>query len=504
MTLRNRLVLTLVATALPLLGGLAWLRVEFLRRAGEQALREIVVTRVEEWGEARCEAAPETFPHGPFRPPRFPEGEEPPPRPSRGGPEPRRFLRPEGHRRPVEMYVYDASYHAASPEAPPFPERLRRALEQGATTPSYRVQATGAAPGWTELAVRTGWSGPCAVVLARLPQPRVGPALGVLLPALVVGAGLLVAVWFAAGPVVRRIRTLTSDVRLSAAERYARPVAVTGSDEVTALSRAFNEAGAEIRSHLNRVEQREETLRSFLANTTHDVMLPLTVLLGHLASLRTRIERGEAVQEPLLTAAIEEAQYMASLVHNLSAAAKLEAGEPLLQHHSLDLTALVERVVERHQPLARSRRITLDFAVPEAPLRARGDVTLVEQAVSNVVHNAVRYNDAGGHVAVVLEAPRDARSFRLRVLDDGPGVPDDQIPRLSERSFRSGTARTRHPEGRGLGLHIAASVAERHGFRLSFARSEYGGLQVDLEGPLNESGNAAPGDGRPPQGSGPT
>jgi signal transduction histidine kinase len=450
-----------------------------------------VVTRVEEWGEARCEAAPESFPRGPVRPPRFVGDAEPPPdlaapRDPLGS---RRFARSEGRRRPVEMFAYDARYHSANPTAPVFPAGLRRTLEEGAESASYRVPAGPETPGWTELAVRTGWTrGACAVILARLPQPPVGPALGVLAPALLVGAGLLVAVWIAAGPVVRRIRALTTEVRLSAAERYARPVAVAGSDEVAALARAFNEAGAEVRSHLTRVEEREETLRSFLANTTHDVMLPLTVLLGHLASMRARLEKGETVQEPQLTAAVEEAQYMASLVHNLGAAAKLEAGEPLLQRHALDLSALVERAVERHQPLARSRKITLDFSVPEAPLRTKGDVTLVEQAVSNVVHNAVRYNDAGGHVAVVLEAPRDTRRFRLRVVDDGPGVPDEQLERLADRSFRTDAARTRHPEGRGLGLHIARSVAERHGFGLAFRRSEYGGLQVDLDGPLLEDG----------------
>ena len=66
--------------------------------------------------------------------------------------------------------------------------------------------------------------------------------------------------------------------------------------------------------------------------------------------------------------------------------------------------------------------------MPEPPLWTVGDVTLIEQAVSNVVHNAVRYNNPGGHVAVVLEPAHDR--FRLRVFDDGPGVPDEALARL--------------------------------------------------------------------------
>jgi signal transduction histidine kinase len=77
---------------------------------------------------------------------------------------------------------------------------------------------------------------------------------------------------------------------------------------------------------------------------------------------------------------------------------------------------------------------------------AQADVTLLEQAVSNLAHNAVRYGDAGGHVAIVL---------------------------------RSDQARSRHPDGQGLGLHIALEVARRHGFQLDFRRSEFGGLEAE-------------------------
>jgi len=125
--------------------------------------------------------------------------------------------------------------------------------------------------------------------------------------------------------------------------------------------------------------------------------------------------------------------------------------------------------------------------VPEGALWTEGDVTLVEQAVGNVVHNAIRHNRADGHVAVVLdEAGPDA--FLLRVADDGPGVPDDQRVRLGERRFRTEEARQRHPDGLGLGLSIASDVAARHGFTLRFAPNEPRGLVVELAGPRVSAG----------------
>ena len=126
------------------------------------------------------------------------------------------------------------------------------------------------------------------------------------------------------------------------------------------------------------------------------------------------------------------------------------AGEPETAPHPVDLGQVSGRVVGRHRPIAQHRAIEVELAVPEEPLRVHGDVTLIEQALS--------------------------------VIDDGPGVPEEQLSRLAERYFRGDAARSRRPEGRGLGLHITQEVARRHGFDLRIARSAEGGLDVELAG----------------------
>jgi signal transduction histidine kinase len=312
---------------------------------------------------------------------------------------------------------------------------------------------------------------------------------GLVASAAALAGAFLGAVWVAAGPVVRRLRGLTAAVGQAAAAHYARPLEVAGRDEIAALARAFNDAAAEVRDHVARVEAREQTLRSFVANTTHDVMLPLTVLQGYLAALRQSSQEGRCDAD-VVQSASEEAHYLASLVHNLGAAAKLEAGEPHVERHAVNLNALVERAAGRHRPIAAPRDIEVNTAVPERQLVATGDVTLIEQAVSNLIHNAVRYNQPGGHVAVVLEPAASADGsgdngrFRLRVFDDGPGVPEELYGRLAEPHYRADDARTRSPGGQGLGLSIARQVADRHGFTMDIRRSEAGGLEVELAGDL--------------------
>jgi signal transduction histidine kinase len=481
-TLRRRLALTLVLAAVPLIGGVLWLRAELQRRAVEDAVRESVLARMEAaGGRERCEEDPAAFGRG-FRG-RSPRGEAPqagasPAERGRRGPRPRRFWG-------VPVGAYDAAFKPADPAALPLSPAIQDALRSGEEAASERRD------GGVLVAVRMPWDeGPCVVLAAFRPlPPSFDTAPGLLASALALCAGFLAAVWVASGPVVRRIRGLADDVRRSAAARYETPVAVAGNDEVTALARAFNEAGREVRAHLSEVEEREQTLRTFVANTTHDVMLPLTVLQGHLDQLRKAAGEGTDGARRL-GAAAEEAHYIGSLLQNLSAAAKLETAGAL-ERHPVDLSALVERVVERHRPVAAAAGVALEHAVPEAPLWSEGDVTLVEQAVGNVVHNAIRHNQPGGHVALVLDED-GASGFRLQVADDGPGVPSELLERLGERRFRTEGARQRHPEGLGLGLSIARDVAERHGFSLVFAANAPAGLVVELRGPSRGAGDSWP------------
>ncbi|MEZ4429767.1 MAG: HAMP domain-containing sensor histidine kinase [Nannocystaceae bacterium] len=343
-----------------------------------------------------------------------------------------------------------------------------------------------------EILVRTPWGeGPCAPIYAH--GTTTAGWIGALLPAeplwLLPLLGSLLALLVAAGPLVRRVRRLAELVRSSAAAGFTAPVVIDGDDEVAELSRAFDAAARAVRDQLLETARRERALREFVANTTHDVMTPLTALADHLTSLEESAAAGEVAAPALLTAAISEVHYLSSIIDNLAVAAKLDAAEPALARTPVDLGALLERVVARHRTIARRRGVALEVGLPEQPIEAYADVTMLEQAIGNLVDNAIRYNHRGGHAAALVEAPAPGR-FVVRVLDDGPGIADVERARLLERGERgSDDPRTRpaiRPEpgerpGQGLGLAIAVRVAERHGFRLEFDGRD--GLCVELHGP---------------------
>jgi signal transduction histidine kinase len=465
--LRPRLMLTTVAVGLPLVATMGWVQSRTEERAAVEALSQLVLTMMENGGRATCEQSPQRW-SATFRLPlRRPAPPGPPPPPPR-------------------LFAYDRQGMPADPYAPPVPPALLAQLSGKQVARASSLTPRGPAD---DVLLAMPWAeGPCALVLVRRPIPPLGGVARVFTPALELwtppAAMLLLGLLVAMGPVVRRLRALRAKVLESAKAGYRGEIGVGGADEIGDLARAFEEAGREVRAQMEAQQQRERTLRDFLENTTHDVMIPLTVLQGHLTALAERAGKSEPADASTLNGAVQEAHYMASLVHNLAAAAKLEAGEPALQRHPVDLGGVLQRAVARHQPVARRSEVSLEMAVPPElePVTVQGDVTLIEQALSNVIYNAVRYNKAGGHVAAVLE--RTPQGFSVRVVDDGPGIAEEERSRLLERYFRGNAARTRAPEGRGLGLAIAFRVAELHGWTLKLDRSEPGGLQVELSGPL--------------------
>jgi len=457
MKLRARLAMTLGLAAISLLVLLGWAQSRWHSKLRVEALAEAAIHRMESGGREQCEASPERWPgaRGDRRPRRHP-----------GSPR-QRIPR---HR----VFAYDAEFQSSNLDNPPFPAELAKQLQAGNDVAADRSSDQRR----TQVAVRMPWNeGPCSVLLMRAKGPPSWFSGAVLMPAFLVALVVILVALFAAGPIVRRVRQLTDSVR-KLENGSEEPIHVEGNDEIAELGTAFEQSRQTIQAQLTSLREREAALRNYIANTTHDVMLPLSVLQGHLVALQQRIEAGDRLDEKAIVPSLEESQYLGSLLHNLNAAARLEATDGLAHRNAIDLNRLVERVVDRHRPVAKRKQIALELAVPEETIEFAGDLTLLEQAFGNVVQNAVRYNRANGHVAVILDGTEDA--WTLRVVDDGPGIPETDRSRVVEPSFRGSDARTRHPHGMGLGLHIASDVAKRHGLRLELRETSGGGLTVEL------------------------
>ncbi len=503
MKLRARLLTTLVAVTLPSLGALVWLHRVDQRREAYAALSAYAETRLAHWS-LRCRDDPRGFGGidrgGPPAPPPFDrralDGESSAPSPNdapfgpppAGPPPPRDPPPSDADHAPASVFAYDASGVPTRADAPALPARLAASLHDHDHDHDYDR-----AP----VVDRLWWPTRDVALLVRAEprSPRCDRFLvlgttdlrwGGVLPAsplwlaplaLVVGAVLL-----SLGALVRRITALARAVETNVSTDYASEIGAHGDDELGALAASFAAAGQRVRSELAENARRTDALREFLANTTHDVMIPLTVLRGHLALLRESADAQLPTPSATVTAAMDEAHYLGALIENLALAARLDADEFRLERSPVDLVELVGRVVQRHRPIARARDVSLESAVPAEPLVVDADWTLLEQAASNLVGNAIAYNRAGGHVAVVLEDD-DGEAFELRIVDDGPGIDDAELAAVQQRGARGSSAARSRAHGQGLGLDIASRSAQLHGYTLRFDRAAEGGLAVSLRGP---------------------
>jgi signal transduction histidine kinase len=236
---------------------------------------------------------------------------------------------------------------------------------------------------------------------------------------------------------------------------------------------------------IERIERRRLELQRHLADVAHDLKTPISSL--HIAIEQAIDGNRDAEVGKLLSSALDDTVYLAALTSNLRLASEMREGwDPAAAGATVDLTEVVDRVVTRARFFAKRKGITLESAVPDGATPARCDPVAAEQAISNVVENAVTHGESGEHVAVLLE--RRGEGFTLTVVDDGPGVPDSEMPRLGERTFRSDDARRRDPRGSGLGLAITSEVCARCGWTLAFDRETPRGLRVTVRGAIAREG----------------
>ena len=382
----------------------------------------------------------------------------------------------------VRGYAYDAGNgDAYNHDAPPLRRDLvaRLGPEPGAKAIDLRARdRTGA------LVFRTGAPAPCDLVQLVWHNPGADRRVGRIWGASAVASALFasaVALIGIVAPLVRRIHRLrVAATRVGEPDGYA-PLGRDGrpGDELDQLGQVLDRAHLRIRSDAALLEDQRAGLERHLSRIAHDLRTPLTSLQIGLEFAVDRI--ADPAARDAIASALRDAVYLSGLTYNLRLASRLRSGwNPADDVSDVELGAMVERIIARARLLARRRQIELALSVPDEPLRVRCSAVAVEQALTNIVDNAVAYGDPEGHVAVMLAAHGDG--FELEVSDDGPGVAPANLPQLGHTTFRSDEARQRDPRGNGLGLAITAEVCGRIGWSLEFAALEPRGLRVRIRG----------------------
>ena len=236
-------------------------------------------------------------------------------------------------------------------------------------------------------------------------------------------------------------------------------------------------------------EQLTQALRvktDFIADASHELRTPLTVLRGN-AEIALEMDR-ECVHTEALEEILQESERMAHMVEDLLLLARSDSGSLPLELETVGVAPFLAELAERAEMLARGRGATL-----QARLAGAGEIKIdparIEQVVLILVDNAAKYSPDG--TQVTLTSAPAAGNLVLEVADQGPGIPEEELPLIFERFYRVDKTRSRMLGGAGLGLSIAKTIVEAHGGRIE-ARSRPGeGTRMRLYLPLSSPAQAS-------------
>lgn len=247
------------------------------------------------------------------------------------------------------------------------------------------------------------------------------------------------------------------------------------------ISPLSEESGVVVVLHdVTEVRRTDAVRRDFVANASHELRTPLTSIRGFAETLEGGALSDAGVAPRFVNGILQNAVRMQALVDDLVELSRAESPDAQVEREPVDLLEAARDVAARLEGRAHEKRI--EVRVEGEPVRALADADALDQVLVNLVDNAIKYTPAEGHVAVVVKT--QGGHARIQVVDDGPGIAAQHLPRIFERFYRVDAGRGRRQGGTGLGLAIVKHLVQRMGGQVG-AESRVGrGTTFTVELPL--------------------
>ena len=222
-------------------------------------------------------------------------------------------------------------------------------------------------------------------------------------------------------------------------------------------------------------ERKQEHLRKeFVGDVSHELRTPLTYLQGYTEALLDGMVKNQDEQDKYLNIILEETLRLRRLVDELLELSQIESGHIVLNKHQFSINNVVKRVIEKLKANAEVKNIDLVLNAENNNI-VFADEDRIEQILINLVDNAIRYSKECGQVEI--EVRQKDEGIVVGVKDNGPGIPEDELPFIWERFYKIDKARTRQKRGTGLGLAIVKKITEVHGGKVWAKNSTKGGAE---------------------------
>ncbi len=231
---------------------------------------------------------------------------------------------------------------------------------------------------------------------------------------------------------------------------------------------------------LKPIQKALDSQKRFIADASHELRTPLTILKTDL-EVALRAETGTDEHSAILTSNLEEVERMRRIVEDLLMLSRIDNNQEILQFSKTDIASLMQKSVERMKKYAESRNVYV-LVSAEEPVYVLGDPDKLQQALSNILKNAIDYSKDEGEVHFSLT--RTDRQANVVIEDNGIGISAEDLTHIFDRFYRADKSRSHRQGGSGLGLSIVKWVIQKHRGNISIQSSPDKGTKLTINLPL--------------------
>lgn len=259
--------------------------------------------------------------------------------------------------------------------------------------------------------------------------------------------------------IYKRVKKIYDDVSLLETTSYVNQPVTT---DMATLTKEVKKFARDKKLEIETLKIREEYRKEFLGNVSHELKTPLFTIQGYLLTLLDGAMEDKNIRKKYLERAEKGVERLIYIVKDLDMITKLEVGEINLDVTKFDIVEVIQNVFDLFEMKAANKNITLTFDTKYAkPIWVMADQEKIQQVVTNLVVNSIKYGKKGGTTEVGIEDLTKDKVI-VRITDNGEGIEKQNIPRLFERFYRVDKSGARSEGGSGLGLAIVKHIIEGH------------------------------------------
>ncbi len=280
---------------------------------------------------------------------------------------------------------------------------------------------------------------------------------------LLVLLAVMIAVYFISERITSPLREMRSAAKSFAGGRFDTRVRVQGKDEVAELAVAFNHMA-------DSLENLEKMRNSFIANVSHDLRTPMTTIAGFIDGIRDGVIPFEE-RDHYLEVISKEVHRLSRLVSSLLDLSRLQAGDRKFKPVPFDICETARLILISFESGIEEKRLDVQFECERDRMTVQADRDAIYQVFYNICHNAIKFSKEGGVLRIRIAEVE--KRIRVSVYNEGQGIPQEDLPYVFERFYKSDKSRGLDKTGVGLGLFISKTIVEAHGEQI-WVESESG------------------------------